>query len=934
METQRFQTVIARARAHRVAILVDINDPYWELSCVGVIQFLTKLWGGALAVIIPTDGKTISEEFWAILSAHDPDKILCYKATGDDLKRADPAKFNSYVDQWVQGNLPSSGMEEPVLRAQMEEQLLHTNLDGFAISEELSQELVMRICPLHYEPEITESRARQLDLTYIARGNSPSYPLTSVLEVIPFAKSAEVVSDVVIDNAADAPPALWLAAAMGSNDQAQIAALKEINVESRTFHTSQLSPFQLVSLGTTPGETLKTRLPWALPMTALAYYRSAKAMRYQLPTVVMVGDSISDFCMFYGLRCLKGRASWLPKWFFKDTGSYSSRLATAVRGAAELGRGEHSEQLALASFSLSSQDLNDAKTTIDAALFSRGSSKIEPNKMELLKSQLRNPFRSCTDGTIGDISTRMFVGGELPGSFDTPRPLKIDPLNPQQHRWMVDVIFDKYMLPRHPAIAAHVIGNSNLVGARTGNEAVSYGCPGMFVMGTDMDTNLIRPQIRIPSCEKVFEVALRDCKYESRISDKGSYAAQTSDKFGGLEQIGWSLRTNEGTLLRKFLDTTDPPKGSHEDGTYLNDKRRYLNFQAITKVLGRDEDAIRVIDSYVSKGIFYRGFIFKCARCSDVAWFSISDISETFKCRRCRTIQPYTKESWRHPNEPAWFYQLDEIVYQTLLNNGDIPMLALDFMRRRSSESFLHCPELRIRPEGSKKDFIEIDVCCISDGRMCIGEAKSNDSIATNQFSANQTAERYRDLALKMGASIVVFATSRTVWCDSTFDAIKDAFETYPYIEVLTLGSGGFPLHIVHLVTAQALNDLRRARADGLPVTAETCPHYLYFADEEIADGSTIHKCAPPIRSAENRELLWEALRRGEIDLIATDHSPCPPEWKVRGGGSFAEAWGGIASVSVALPAVWTGMRRRGFSLSDLVRLMAEKPAHLAGLRG
>jgi hypothetical protein len=175
METQRFQTVIARARAHRVAVLVDINDPYWEVSCVGVIQFLTKLWGGALAVIIPTDGKTIAEEFWAILSAHDPDKILCYKATGDDLKRADPAKFNSYVDQWVQGQLSSSAMEEPGLRAQMEEQLRHTNLDGFAISEELSQQLVIRICPLHYEPEITEGRARQLELTYIGRGSAPSY---------------------------------------------------------------------------------------------------------------------------------------------------------------------------------------------------------------------------------------------------------------------------------------------------------------------------------------------------------------------------------------------------------------------------------------------------------------------------------------------------------------------------------------------------------------------------------------------------------------------------------------------------------------------------------------------------------------------------------------------------------------------------------------
>jgi allantoinase len=141
-----------------------------------------------------------------------------------------------------------------------------------------------------------------------------------------------------------------------------------------------------------------------------------------------------------------------------------------------------------------------------------------------------------------------------------------------------------------------------------------------------------------------------------------------------------------------------------------------------------------------------------------------------------------------------------------------------------------------------------------------------------------------------------------------------------------------FRLHIVHLATARALGELRKARAEGLAITVETCPHYLHFAAEEIVDGSTLHKCAPPIRSAANREQLWEAVRKGEIDLIATDHSPCPPEWKFRGDGDFQAAWGGIASVSVAAAVVWTGMRRRGFSLSDLARLMAEKPAVLAGL--
>jgi allantoinase len=149
----------------------------------------------------------------------------------------------------------------------------------------------------------------------------------------------------------------------------------------------------------------------------------------------------------------------------------------------------------------------------------------------------------------------------------------------------------------------------------------------------------------------------------------------------------------------------------------------------------------------------------------------------------------------------------------------------------------------------------------------------------------------------------------------------------------------GFHLHIVHLATALALDELRMARAEGLPVTVETCPHYLHFAAEDIPDGSTLHKCAPPIRSRDNREGLWDGLRDGVIDLVATDHSPCPPEWKrlapnLLDAGRFDAAWGGIASLAVALPVMWTGLQARGFALNDIARLMAEKPAELAQLLG
>jgi allantoinase len=141
-----------------------------------------------------------------------------------------------------------------------------------------------------------------------------------------------------------------------------------------------------------------------------------------------------------------------------------------------------------------------------------------------------------------------------------------------------------------------------------------------------------------------------------------------------------------------------------------------------------------------------------------------------------------------------------------------------------------------------------------------------------------------------------------------------------------------FRLHIVHLSTALALPELRAARAEGLPITVETCPHYLHFAAEEIADGATLLKCAPPIRGRENREALWQGLREGVIDLVATDHSPCPPAMKRMEEGRFDLAWGGIAGLSVALPVLWTDAVQRGFALDDIARWMSAAPAALAGL--
>ncbi|MEU6973139.1 allantoinase AllB [Kitasatospora aureofaciens] len=148
----------------------------------------------------------------------------------------------------------------------------------------------------------------------------------------------------------------------------------------------------------------------------------------------------------------------------------------------------------------------------------------------------------------------------------------------------------------------------------------------------------------------------------------------------------------------------------------------------------------------------------------------------------------------------------------------------------------------------------------------------------------------------------------------------------------------GARVHILHVSSAAVLPLLRRAREEGVRVTAETCPHYLTLAAEQVPDGGTAFKCCPPIRDEANRDALWEALADGEFIAVVSDHSPSTPDLKLLpeygGSGDFAAAWGGIASLQLGLPAVWTEARRRGHTLADVVRWMSTGPAELVGLTG
>jgi allantoinase len=139
-------------------------------------------------------------------------------------------------------------------------------------------------------------------------------------------------------------------------------------------------------------------------------------------------------------------------------------------------------------------------------------------------------------------------------------------------------------------------------------------------------------------------------------------------------------------------------------------------------------------------------------------------------------------------------------------------------------------------------------------------------------------------------------------------------------------------VHVVHVSAGETLPLIAAARARGVAVTAETCPHYLHFTADLVPDGATEYKCAPPIRSAADRDALWQGLLDGTLDAVVSDHSPCPPAMKRREAGDFMAAWGGIASLQLGLSVVWTGMRARRIPLERLATWMCAAPARLLGL--
>lgn len=776
--SQRFQTFITRLRPHRVAILTDIADPDWQKTCLRIIEYLSQIWGGAHSIIIPTDGKTISDTFWEILSAFDADILCRYQKSGSDIAQNTPDIFEGWVKEELKEAIDPE-TAEPRIRASLLEAPIE---DPTFLSENLERQFLIRLSPLHF--------GGFFKVNYVSSSDVPSYPLTSVSDVIDKVENVpdhifEVKND--IPPTLSTPPVLWMLAESGIANKNYQARLEAKGITTIPKFLMNDSEYDVIKWGIQPSTVFGANSPFAISRLALKGVGPVSRM-FNVPSVIIVGDTLNDFCLYYALSRMQGRALWMPDWFMpKDGDPFPSRMVKAIRIMEEMARRENSRAFDVVSTSVDAEKLDALVETMKKHIQMSTFARKDPSDISYVRTLSGKPLRWYVAKNVERITTHMLLNDELPGTFESPVPSVFTEVDPGNHRWLVELTFANSLTPRHPALGAHLVKGANVGESRAAIDGATYTCPGAGVFGSDIEFQILRPSITVPDAERIFRIAFDNCGYECKVADKGAYGQSAIDKFGGLELIAKALREEKSAaLLQKFRDTKPPGDDVHDGGDYLRDKRRYLNFACISKIVGND-DAANTIDEYISKGIFYRGLVLHCKRCDDTSWFSIDEIGQTFTCRRCGTKQQYVLSSWRYPSEPSWYYKLDEIVYQMLSHDGDVPILALDVMRAQSKDSFLYSPELAIRKKDTEKWEMEIDICCIANGRMYIGEAKSNDSLKSDTKNPVKAVGRYRHFAEGLGATGVIFATSQPAWDDVSEKAITEAFAKYPHLIVRNL---------------------------------------------------------------------------------------------------------------------------------------------------
>jgi hypothetical protein len=613
-------TISTSVRPGRVAVFVDINDDRWQSTCLRVIEYFTRMWGGGGNIIIPTDGKVIAPLFWSILERFDADYLQAYRRTGRDFEIEEPAKFEQryegHIAAWEQQTRGKTSEQAADL---IRDDLRRGSATKFEVSPELQQQLKVRLAPFYFQQWIVEAGSVWAD-------SVPRHPHTDIVDILPeIEHSARLLK--VHDEAGPIPP-LWWASAFGRANAELESQLTKQNIQTIELGGTTGENSNLVHLAVEGYESIQSvaflahdsvdtirqyleAYPSRFSMTGLGFYVSISSAYGPEPAIAVAGNSVQDFALYYALSRMRRRVVWVLPSITTDALAATAKEPSVgeefgfVLALNSLGRGgsQHTPGLTLVSASLSDGQLAQVKAR--------------------LKVVAMMPVAHCDVGNAGDSipvspvryyeannATRMrsvtIPDDNVIPLFETPLPKNFKRVDPSKHRWITELGLGKYHLPRHYALGYWLMGASYFTtgDVRVSSEGPTYFCPSNFIQGgTDAEVSVTRPSIRVPEVLQVFEEVARRAELSCAISDKGFYAEDACRKFGGLAPLAAFLRSGSGQLFASaFLNKSKPEEGDHLKGVLLAG-RRYCDLDSLSAALGNEDEAAKILDQLSSSGV-------------------------------------------------------------------------------------------------------------------------------------------------------------------------------------------------------------------------------------------------------------------------------------------------------------------------------------------
>jgi hypothetical protein len=711
-----------------------------------------RYWGGHANLVVPLfDGISIDEVFWRVIRQYDPDVIALHAPTVGDVEEMAPSLHEGAISE-LRSSLVRDGFDD----VRVEEHLQEVGNELFwnvGLPADFAQALVRWVAPFHH----------RADPRSVLVNGSDAVP-HELIDVLRLTSLPPRFENVRIST--DPVDQLLLTGSVGRFTRPLARGLVErgVAVEERELQNlTEAVPYLW------PRD--RSACPLTLPEWGLA--RRGGAGLVDVP-VVVVGDDPRDWLLYRGLQTLRPLIYWLPASRFGER-FFIDRLLHELRWVARNAGGQGPVSVLTAvSEAAAEQAVGETLAT------SRGRQDApEPRRADWRDYVPRAPFWPADPRSIRTTALLRSAGTteELP----TPAPTSISPDDLLSSGWVVDVDVRDWCTFRHPHLGAKVLPGAF---ASSHDQRVSaggacyFGLAAFVQTGLGLENALSRRQLApLPVLDALSE-ALSAEGWTVTLSDKGAYTQRSAQLLGGVERLVGALRSD---TTRALLDTYLSDHRSSVPGCFLTDtRRRYLSLEEAAEVLG--DAAEKVVNDLYDLGALNRGHVLKCEQCRATSFYSLTE-HQRFVCRRCRHEQRATRKSWLNEPEPVFRYELAEVIYQLLDNDGDVPLLAaydyfVSMLGARDRRPLDFGFEIEVvSPDGAQS---EHDIVAVWGSDLWLGEATKKPNLGPGEVGR---LRRLNEVAGLVAARGVLFATTGE-FSVRTRERVSSVFAAWPQPEV------------------------------------------------------------------------------------------------------------------------------------------------------